>query len=354
MTSTEDVVMEEDQQAAEIESPSRPPREVPRLWWMGIAFVLIVLIISLIFWGPGMDFPTTVSTDPSEDGSMMLDTSVREVVADGIDASIDWLTTSAAWAFDGMATGVTYSLVYIERVLKWIPWPAVVAAIGLLAYAVGRKPLLTFAVLALLFVGFMDLWNNTMDTLALMVVAVAVSVSIGLPVGILGARSRIAEGFLRPILDGMQTMPSFVYLLPGILFFGLGKPAGVFATILYAAPPVIRLTILGIRQVSPEVVDAARAFGSSPRQVLLKVQIPMALPTIMAGINQTTMMALAMVTIASLVAAGGLGDNVNRALQKNEPGNGLLAGLAIVFLAIIIDRLTQAVAARRAEAMTAG
>ena len=159
---------------------------------------------------------------------------------------------------------------------------------------------------------------------------------------------------MRPILDGMQTMPSFVYLLPGILFFGLGKPAGIFATIIYAVPPVIRLTNLGIRQVSSETVEAARAFGASPWQILAKVQIPMALPTIMAGINQTTMMALAMVTIASLVAAGGLGDNVNRALQKNDPGNGLLAGLAIVFLAIIIDRLTQSVAGSRREALSAG
>lgn len=149
-------------------------------------------------------------------------------------------------------------------------------------------------------------------------------------------------------------MPSFVYLLPGILFFGLGKPAGIFATIVYAVPPVIRLTNLGIRQVSQETVEAARSFGASPSQILKTVQIPMALPTIMAGINQTTMMALAMVTIASLVAAGGLGDNVNRALQKNEPGNGLLAGLAIVFLAIIIDRLTQSVASARREALSAG
>ena len=161
----------------------------------------------------------------------------------------------------------------------------------------------------------------------------------------------MADNLMRPILDGMQTMPSFVYLLPGILFFGLGKPAGIFATIIYAVPPVIRLTNLGIRQVSAETVEAARAFGASPMQILTKVQIPMALPTIMAGINQTTMMALAMVTIASMVAAGGLGDNVLRALQKNQPGNGAIAGLAIVFLAIIIDRLTQSVARGRQEAM---
>ena len=193
-----------------------------------------------------------------------------------------------------------------------------------------------------------------MDTVALMVVAVFVAVSIGLPLGVVGARSRVANNLMRPILDGMQTMPSFVYLLPGILFFGLGKPAGIFATIVYAVPPVIRLTNLGIRQVSPEIVEAARSFGASPSQILAKVQIPMALPTIMAGINQTTMMALAMVTIASLVAAGGLGDNVNRALQKNDPGNGLLAGLAIVFLAIIIDRLTQSISTGRKNALVAG
>ena len=324
----------------------------PRL--MGLAVVAVVLVACLAIWGPNMEFPTTVSRSLSSDGSLMLTRSAREVVADNIDNSIEWLTRTASWAFDGMGTGVTYALVYIEKGLAWTPWPAVIAFLGLLAFAVGRWSLLIFAALALLFIGFMDLWENMMDTVALMVVAVAISVSIGLPMGIIGARNELADRLMRPILDGMQTMPSFVYLLPGILFFGLGKPAGIFATILYAAPPVIRLTNLGIRQVSPDVVEAARAFGSSPLQVLSKVQIPMALPTIMAGINQTTMMALAMVTIASLVAAGGLGDNVNRALQRNEPGNGLIAGLAIVFLAIIIDRLTQAVAARRTEAMTAG
>ena len=321
---------------------------------LGLGAVAVALILSLLIWGPEMGFYTTVYTEPSSDGSMTFDVSAREVLADSIDGVVTWLTREAAFLFDGISTGVTYALVYIEKVLIWTPWPAVVVGLGLMAFAVGRWSLLAFTFLSLMFIGFMDLWENTMDTVALMTVAVAVSVSIGLPIGVIGARSNTADGIMRPILDGMQTMPSFVYLLPGILLFGLGKPAGVFATILYATPPVIRLTNLGIRQVSPSVVEAARAFGSSPLQVLAKVQIPMALPTIMAGINQTTMMALAMVTIASLVAAGGLGDNVIRALQRNEPGNGLLAGLAIVFLAIIIDRLTQAVAARRTEAMTAG
>ena len=322
-------------------------------WSVGAAAVVVVLLASLLIWGPEMEFPTTVSHEISSDGSTTLERSVRDVTGGAIDDAVDWLTVEGAWLFDGLSTAVTHALVNIERVLKWLPWPAVVAGLALLSFAVGRLRLLFFTSLALLSVGVMGFWENTIDTVALMVVAVVIAVSIGLPLGVLGARSRVADNLMRPILDGMQTMPSFVYLLPGILFFGLGKPAGIFATIIYAVPPVIRLTNLGIRQVSSETVEAARSFGASPWQILTKVQIPMALPTIMAGINQTTMMALAMVTIASLVAAGGLGDNVNRALQKNDPGNGLLAGLAIVFLAIIIDRLTQSVAGRR-EALRVG
>ena len=324
------------------------------LWSIGAAAVVVALLASLLVWGPEMDFPTTVSRQASSDGSVTLDRSVRDVTGGAIDDVVDWMTVEGDWLFDGLSTAVTFALVNIEKVLKWLPWPSVVVGLALLSFAVGRWGLLVFTSSALLFVGSMGLWENTLDTVALMVVAVAVSMSIGLPLGVLGARSRVADNLMRPILDGMQTMPSFVYLLPGILFFGLGKPAGIFATIIYAVPPVIRLTNLGIRQVSSETVEAARAFGASPWQILAKVQIPMALPTIMAGINQTTMMALAMVTIASLVAAGGLGDNVNRALQKNDPGNGLLAGLAIVFLAIIIDRLTQSVAGSRREALSAG
>ncbi|MYC07602.1 MAG: ABC transporter permease subunit [Chloroflexi bacterium] len=209
-----------------------------------------------------------------------------------------------------------------------------------------------FTTFAMLFFGFMGLWENTIDTVALMLVSVAIAVAAGLPLGVIGARSQLADNIMRPILDAMQTMPSFVYLLPGILFFGLGSPAGIFATLIYAVPPVIRLTNLGIRQVDEEVVEAARSFGASPWQVLTKVQVPMAMPTIMAGINQTTMMALAMVTIASMVAAGGLGDNVLRALQKNQVGEGLISGAAIVFLAIIFDRLTQGVARGRQDALS--
>ncbi len=325
-------------------------------WAIALASILVVTVVCVAVWGSAMEFPTTVSTSEvaTEGGNTItLKKTVRQVIANTIDAGVKWITREASWLFDGLSSAVTYALIYIERSLKWIPWPAMILGLALASFAVGRWPLAAFTTVALLYIGFMDLWTNTVATVALMLVAVAISIGIGLPLGVFAARNRWADNLMRPVLDAMQTMPSFVYLLPGVLFFGLGKPAGIFATIIYAVPPVIRLTNLGIRQVSPDTVEAARSFGASPFQVLTKVQIPMALPTIMAGINQTTMMALAMVTIASMVAAGGLGDNVLRALQKNQSGNGVLAGIAIVLLAIVIDRLTQAVARRRQESLSA-
>ena len=326
-------------------------------WLASVVAVLAVLVASLLVWGPEMGFPTTLSESEaptSSDRTVTLQRTVRGATGDTIDNAVDWLTDEGDWLFDGVSDAIVYTLLNIEDALKWVPWPAIIVALGLLAFAVGRWTLLGFTSVSLLYIGFMDLWPNAIDTIALILVAVVISLAIGLPLGVFGARNRMADNVMRPILDAMQTMPSFVYLLPGILFFGLGKPAGIFATVIYAVPPVIRLTNLGIRQVSPEVVEAALAFGSSPWQVLTKVQIPMALPTIMAGINQTTLMALAMVTVASMVAAGGLGDNVLRALQKNQSGNGLIAGLAIVFLAIIIDRLTQSIGSGEKGRMSAG
>ena len=340
------------------EKPSRrimPDIPRPSLRWLaGLGVVALVLIVCLVAWGPDMEYPTTVSTSQIEGTNVEVAKSVRDVAGTNIDNAVRWLQREGAWLFGGLNEAVVFVLIKIEQGLGWIPWPALVVGIGILSFAVGRWPLMLFTVAALLFMGFMDLWENAIKTVALMAVAVAVSVAIGFPLGVLGARSRMADNLMRPILDGMQTMPSFVYLLPAVAFFGLGKSAGIFATVIYAVPPVIRLTNLGIRQVNPATVEAARSFGASPLQILTKVQMPMALPTIMAGINQTTMMALAMVTIASLVAAGGLGDNVLRALQKNEYGNGIIAGLSIVLLAIIFDRLTQAAARSRQEALSEG
>ena len=324
-------------------------------WAARGAAVVLVLAVCLAIWGPEMDFTTVSQTEtPAGGRTLTLDRTVREVTGDAIDDGVRWLTDQLDWLFSALSDGVAWAIVNIEDGLKWVPWPVVVVVLGLLSFQVGRWSLTAFTVSALLYVGFMDLWPNAIDTIALIVVAVTVALAIGLPLGVLAARNRWADNLMRPILDAMQTMPSFVYLLPGILFFGLGKPAGIFATVIYAVPPVIRLTNLGIRQVSPEAVEAALAFGSSPWQVLRKVQIPMAMPTIMAGINQTTLMALAMVTIASMVAAGGLGDDVLRALQKNQSGNGAIAGMAIVFIAIIIDRLTQSIGSGERGRMSAG
>ena len=180
-----------------------------------------------------------------------------------------------------------------------------------------------------------------MVTVAIMLVAVTIAISLGIPLGVLAARNNLSNTIIRPILDTMQTMPSFVYLVPGIMLFGLGNVAAILATVLYAIPPCIRLTNLGIRQVDPDVVEAGRSFGSSNMQILFKIQMPMAIPSIMAGINQTVMMALAMCTIAAMVGAGGLGIEVLRAMGQLREGESVIAGVAIVIMAIIIDRVLQ-------------
>jgi glycine betaine/proline transport system permease protein len=269
-----------------------------------------------------------------------------------IDDAVNWLTRELAWLFDAIRDVITLVLVRLEEGLLWTPWPALIIAVVLLAWGLADWKVALFSAVALLAVGFMGLWISAMETLALVITSVGLSIIIGVPLGVLGARSNLADSFMRPMLDAMQTMPSFVYLVPAILFFSLGNVPAVMATIIYAVPPAIRFTNLGIRQVSPEALEAASSFGTTPTQLLMKVQIPMALPTIMAGINQTTMMALAMVVVASLVGAGGLGEDVLRALGRQEPGNAVIAGLGIVFLAIIIDRLTQAVARGRQQALT--
>ena len=261
--------LEDSQSGAGAVSTSIPLPELSTktAWFAGLGVILAVLVVCLLVWGPEMEFPTTVSTSEvatSGGGSVTLTKTVRQVTGNVIDEAVDWLTVEASWLFNGLSDGVTYALIFIEDILKWVPWPVIVLGLALLSFVVGRWSLLGFTTVALLFVGFMGLWENTLDTIALMVVSVVISVSIGLPLGVVAARSRLADNIMRPILDAMQTMPSFVYLLPGVLFFGLGAPAGVFATIIYAVPPVIRLTNLGIRQVSEEAVEAARSFGTTP------------------------------------------------------------------------------------------
>lgn len=273
---------------------------------------------------------------------------LRIPLADWIDAIMSWLLTNWAAFFDAIGDAILFVLLYIERFLLWIPWFVIVLLVGLVAWRVMRLwwAGLIMAVFLVL-IGSFGYWDFAMMTLAIIISAVIISLALGIPTGIIMARSNRVEAILRPVLDAMQTMPSFVYLIPALMLFGLGKVPAVFATVIYAVPPVIRLTNVGIRQVPQSVVEAAQAFGSSSRQILFEVQLPLAIPSIMVGINQTTMMALAMVVIASMIGARGLGLEVLLAINRIEVGRGFEAGLSIVLLAIIIDRITHAMAARQ-------
>lgn len=320
-------------------------------WGAVLAATIAVLAICLIAWGPNMDFPSRVSKE--KDG-VSEPREISRIISDEIKVGTTWLVRNWGSMFDGIDKAITITMVHLEDGLRWIPWPATFMAVTAMAMVMAGWRLASFALLSLVFIGLMNRWDSSVETIAIILFSVVVSVVIALPLGVLGARSNRADAAMRPVLDGMQTMPSYVYLVPGILFFGLGYTPAVIATVIYAVPPAIRLTNLGIRQVSPATVEAARSFGASPTQILTKVQVPMALPTIMAGINQTTMLALSMVVIASLVGASGLGEDVFRALQQQDPGNSVIAGLAIVLIAIVFDRLTQAAARSRQEALQEG
>ncbi|MCT2535788.1 proline/glycine betaine ABC transporter permease [Aquibacillus koreensis] len=232
----------------------------------------------------------------------------------------------------------------ISDVLTWIPWWVFIILIFLLGWYFKSILSGVFYAVFIFLVGTFGLWEYLMMTISIVLTAVIICLVIGVPIGVWMAFSKGFSSVMRPILDAMQTMPSFVYLIPAIFFFGLGNVSAIFATLIYALPPVIRLTELAIRGVDPEVIESAQSFGSSRWQMLKKVQLPQALPTIMAGVNQTTMMALAMVVIASMVGAKGLGEQVLISINRIDIALGFEAGISIVFLAIIIDRVTGGVA----------
>ncbi|MFL9996698.1 proline/glycine betaine ABC transporter permease [Paraburkholderia sediminicola] len=235
-----------------------------------------------------------------------------------------------------------YVLVPLEGALRALPPWLILLAVGAVTWnATRRLSIASFFMLLLYAIGCFGLWEKLMQTLALMLVATVLSVSLGVPLGILTSRSAWLRRVLLPTLDVMQTLPSFVYLIPVLMLFGLGKVPAILATIIYALPPLIRLTDLGIRHVDSEVVEAARAFGTTRWQLLVNVQMPLARPSIMAGINQTTMMALSMVVIASMIGSRGLGEDVLAGIQTLDVGKGTQAGIAIVILAIVIDRISQ-------------
>lgn len=260
-----------------------------------------------------------------------------------IDRGFDWIVINFGESLEIAFLPLLNLLNGIENFLLWLPWYVVIAVFGLLGWRAASSWRMGLAVALMLFsMGVLGLWEPAMATVALMVTATLLAVIIGLPIGILMSRSDRLQAIMLPILDIMQTLPIFVYLIPFVMLFGPGKIPALLATIVFAVPPMIRLTNLGIRQVDPEIIEAVTAFGTTPRQRLFTVQIPLALPTIMAGVNQTTMMALSMVVIASMIGAGGLGYQVLQGIQRLEVSRGLIAGLGIVFLAIIFDRIAQA------------
>ncbi len=262
---------------------------------------------------------------------------------------IDWLVEGYRWFFQLIKWPVEITLTGFETGLQAIHPLIIIAVIGFIAWRVSGIKLTIFSIISLFIIGLLGLWDDTMITLAMVFASVLFCTLVGIPLGIFAGRSDKFESFLRPCLDAMQTTPAFVYLVPIVMLFSVGNVAGVLATIIFSLPPIIRLTSLGLRQVHPELIEAAVAFGATNGQVLRKVQIPLALPTIMAGLNQTIMMALSMVVIAALIGAGGLGAPVVLGLNTLDIGRATIGGLAIVLMAIILDRITQSMGTGKKE-----
>ncbi len=262
-------------------------------------------------------------------------------IGDWVEAGVNWVQTNLTGLLDAFADGVGLLVDTFEAGLLAVP-PLVLSVIiiALSAWRVSWKFGL-FAIVSVVLIYGMDIWSETVSTLALVIGSSLLALLIGIPIGIAMARSETVEAVVRPVLDLMQTMPPFVYLIPAAIFFGLGKVPGSIATLIFAMPPAVRLTNLGIRQVSQENVEAGLAFGCTSRQLLLKVQLPLAMPSIMAGVNQTIMLALSMVVIASMIGAGGLGNTVLTGIQRLDVGLGFEGGLGVVLLAILLDRITQ-------------
>ena len=309
--------------------------------WIVKAAVLVTVLTIVL---GGLTIAYNTASEEVREGPLfefMEDWVFKWDVVKWINQQIEWLVDHGAGFFSGIKTGVLGILVPFRDFLLWLPWWLVIAGTAVLAWrAVSLKlGLIAMTFLAIMTVmGMMDL---AMETLAIMFTATLICAALGIPIGIAAAASNRVDGFIRPILDAMQTMPSFVYLVPALMLFGMGMVPAVMATLIYAIPPIIRLTNLGIRQVDANVMEAARSFGTTRGQLLVKVQIPLALPTILAGLNQTVMMALAMTVLATMVGAAGLGVEVLTGLGRINPGQAFVGGISIVFMAIILDRISQ-------------
>ncbi|AUX73527.1 glycine betaine/L-proline ABC transporter permease ProW [Erwinia pyrifoliae] len=260
-----------------------------------------------------------------------------------VTTAIDWVVTHFRPLFQGIRLPIDYILSAFQQLLLGMPAPVAIIVFALIAWQLSSLSMGVATLVSLVAIGAIGAWSQAMVTLALVLTALLFCIVIGLPLGIWLARSQRAAKIIRPLLDAMQTTPAFVYLVPIVMLFGIGNVPGVVVTIIFALPPIVRLTILGIKQVPADLVEAAESFGASPRQMLFKVQLPLAMPTIMAGVNQTLMLALSMVVIASMIAVGGLGQMVLRGIGRLDMGLATVGGVGIVILAIILDRLTQSV-----------
>ena len=260
----------------------------------------------------------------------------------GIDLSFKEFSREYGDSIEGFFDPLLHFLIWLEKLLVSSPWPLVIGVFGLLAWIGSRSVKLVIGtMICFLIIGYFGMWKNCMATVAIISVSTLVCIVVGIPIGVLMSKSNRAEKAILPILDMMQTIPSFVYLIPIIMLLGIGKVPGLLAVCIYALPPIVRLTNLGIREVDKETLEASEAFGATPFQKLKSVQIPLSLPTIFAGINQTIMMALAMVVIASMIGVKGLGIPILQSISNQYLALGMMNGLAIVALAIIFDRVTQ-------------
>ncbi|MFT7003662.1 MAG: glycine betaine/proline transport system permease protein [Sulfurimonas sp.] len=297
-----------------------------------------------------VDWGDASNATPVDDGSSfdILHPFEESIIpfGDWTNSGIDWLVLNFRDFFLYTKTPIDIVLNSIESFLLYLSPYVVILFFVLLALQFSSKKLAFGTLVSFAIIGFVGAWEGSMITLSLVITAVLFSIIIGLPLGIWSAKSDRVDKILRPILDAMQTTPAFVYLIPIVMLFGIGNVPGVIVTIIFALPPLIRLTNLGIRQVPEDLIEASKSFGASSRQMLWKVQIPVAMPTIMAGVNQTLMLALSMVVIASMIAVGGLGQMVLRGIGRLDVGLAAVGGLGIVLLAVILDRLTQAMGQR--------
>ncbi len=270
-------------------------------------------------------------------------------LAEWTESGVDWITDTFDGAFDLLDSAIDLVIGSLEVVLLAPPALVMVAILTVIAFLLAGWRVALFTVLGLLFIISLDLWEAAMQTLALVLAATVVALAIGIPIGIIAAKSEALEATIRPVLDVAQTMPAFVYLVPIVVLLGIGAGPALIATVIFAMPPAVRLTMLGIQQVPKETVEAAHAFGATSWQTLFKVELPLSLKTIMAGVNQVIMLSLSMVVIAGLAGAGGLGEPVVTGLSQLNVGTSFVGGVGIVVIAIVLDRVTRALARRDRE-----